>query len=209
MNATLRRHYPWLILFVVVILILTLALGEARVIAYTVKGSATPQAAADGKKDAKNFTNKVSLYDTTVVHSIQILIPDSDYQKMLTTYRTTGVKDWFQADVVIDGVKIEKVGLRLKGNASLKTALGRGMSGQGGQLGQPPAGGNLPFEGQPPAGGFGQKAGSPSLISASQAGSASRRDCHSAAGGSQKSKDPQREVRGIIHRGGCQDPHAG
>lgn len=151
MNTTLRRNYPWLVAFVVVLLALTLLLGETRVIAYTVKGSATPHT-TDGQTDGKNITNTVNLFDSTVVHAIQILISDADYQQMITTYRTTGAKDWFQADVVIDGVRINQVGLRLKGNASLKTALGRGLAGQGGQLGQPPMGGGFAPGGQPPEG---------------------------------------------------------
>lgn len=136
MSANFRRHYPWLVIFIAVLLVLTLVLGDTRVIAYTTRGATTtPQ-----KDSGKDFSNRVDLFDDSVIHAIQILIPDADYQQMLTTYRTTGLKDWFQADVIIDGVRINQVGLRLKGNASLRSALGRGVAGRGGQLGQPPAG---------------------------------------------------------------------
>ena len=87
--------------------------------------------------------NEVALFDDTVVHTIQILISDADYEQMITTYQQTGVKDYFHADVIIDGVRVSDVGLRLKGNASLRTALGgMGMGGRGDRPqfdpGQPP-----------------------------------------------------------------------
>ena len=66
---------------------------------------------------------------------------DDDYDEMLATYQQTRLKEYFKADVIIDGVRINDVGIRLKGNASLQTALGGGMGGGGGNR---PAGGNMP-----------------------------------------------------------------
>ncbi len=154
MSLQFRRHYRLLVLLVLVLAGCTLALGDVRIIAYTVAGNR--QVATAGA----DYGSQVDLFDQTVVHSIQITIDEADYQQMITTYQETGVKDYSHADVVIDGTLVRDVGLRLKGNASLRTALGgRGGPGMGfgpgnmpfpedGRLLQPPDGGQW----QPPAG---------------------------------------------------------
>ncbi len=152
MNLTFRRHYPLLVALVAVTLVLTLLLGDQRIIAYTTPG-ALEVAAADGT----TYSSDVALFDDTVVHSIQILMSDENYQQMLTTYRETGEKEYFHADVIMDGVRINDVGVRLKGNASLRTAVGGRMAGERQQpfpnRGELPAFGDgqapLPPEGQP------------------------------------------------------------
>lgn len=152
MRTYLRRHYRWLILLLVVILVLVVGLGDQRVVAYTFSGSGSARISAAGAKVSQSYTNKIALFDDSVVHSIQVLISDKDYQAMITTYRTTGVKDWFQADVVIDGVRVNQVGVRLKGNASLRTALGTGLAGRGGMLQPPGEGFAAPWGFEPPEG---------------------------------------------------------
>ncbi|PXA67296.1 hypothetical protein CTB96_11130 [Cryobacterium arcticum] len=59
-------------------------------------------------------------YDTSLVHSITIDFDDDDYQAMLDAYSETGDKGWISATVTIDGTVFEQVGLRLKGNSSLR-----------------------------------------------------------------------------------------
>ena len=59
-------------------------------------------------------------YDTGLVHSITIDYEDADYQAMLDAYTETGDKGWIPATVTIDGTVFEQVGLRLKGNSSLR-----------------------------------------------------------------------------------------
>ena len=156
MSLRFKRHYPLLLLLIGVLAFLTLALGNQRIIAYT-----TQTSRQGVRKSAINYTNAVALFDSTLVHRIQILMSDDDYEQMITTYRQTGVKNYFHADVIIDGVRVNDVGIRLKGNASLRTALGRGGGGMPGG-GQPPAGGN-----QPPADGgrapFGPRNAPPGL----------------------------------------------
>lgn len=119
MNLNFRRHYPVLIVLVAVVSVLTFALGDLRVIAYTTRAESTATT-----KTMDDFTNDVDLLDDTVVHSIQVIMSEEDYDSMVTIYQQTGLKEYFKADVVIDGVRINNVGIRLKGNASLRTALG-------------------------------------------------------------------------------------
>ncbi len=146
MPIQLRRHGSLLLLLVLVVSICVFLLGKQRIIAYTTPGQRQPEAASN------DVANTTGLFDDTVVHSIQILVTDADYEQMLTTYRETGEKDYVHADVIIDGVRINDVGLRLKGNASLQTAVGGGRMGRGQNNGAPPGDGNFP---QPPGQGQG------------------------------------------------------
>lgn len=152
MRLRFRRHYRLLIALGLLLGGLVAGLGNQRIIAYTVPGVLDSASLGVGR----NYTNDVALFDETLVHSVQILIDEEDYQKMLTTYQETGAKDYFHADVIIDGVRVNNVGLRLKGNASLQTALGRGGrqmpgGGGGGNRGQLPGGaGQAPAAGAQP-----------------------------------------------------------
>jgi spore coat protein CotH len=136
MSINFRRHYPVLIVLGIVVSVLTIALGDLRVIAYTTRAES-----ATTMRDTYDFANEVDLLDDAVVHSIQVIMSEVDYDSMLTTYQQTGLKEYFKADVIIDGVRINNVGIRLKGNASLRTALG----GRGGFRGF-----NRPDNGQQP-----------------------------------------------------------
>lgn len=126
MSLNFRRHYPILIVLVILIFVLTFALGNMRVIAYTSQTEPTSET-----KYMTDYTNDIALFDETVAHSIQVIMSEEDYNSMITTYQETGLKEYFKADVIIDGVRINEVGIRLKGNASLRTALGgnRGFGG--------------------------------------------------------------------------------
>lgn len=125
MSLKFKRYYQLIILLVLTSIFFIAALGNQRVIAYTVQGNTQVV-----QQQGNDYTNSMVLFDDTVVHTIRIEIPDEDYQQMVTTYQKTGEKDYFHANVIIDGVKISNVGLRLKGNASLRTAAG-GNGGQG------------------------------------------------------------------------------
>lgn len=79
---------------------------------------------ADGAADsadvsATGVSTDSALFDSSVVHHIEVTFDDGDYAEIIDTYATTGEKDWIAATVVIDGATYENVGLRLKGNSSL------------------------------------------------------------------------------------------
>jgi spore coat protein CotH len=126
MSMRLRRHYHLPVLFVATAGVLVAGLGDVRIIAYTVEGEIEPS------EYVIDYGNDVALFDDTVVHEVQIVISDESREGMVTTYRETGEKDYFPADVIIDGVRINEVGIRLKGNASLFSLGGRGGMGFGG-----------------------------------------------------------------------------
>lgn len=140
----LRRHYPILLACFLVLAFFLLVLGGQRVIAYTTSSQEAGIQAAEGV----DHSAEVDLFDDSQVHSLQILISEADYERMISTYQNTGEKDYFQADVILDGVRINDVGLRLKGNASLMSALGgTGSMGAGMDRG---AGMQLPEGFEPP-----------------------------------------------------------
>ena len=155
MSITLRRNYKLLILAAAVIGALAAGLWDRRIVAYTT-GSGTlnvAQAGATGTAPVlRDYGSDVDLFDESVVHTVQILISDADYQQMIATYQQTGAKDYFHADIVIDGVRVNNAGIRLKGFSSLRTALGGGgggdMPGMGGQPGFDPE--KMPNQGDMP-----------------------------------------------------------
>ncbi|UIN31347.1 CotH kinase family protein [Microbacterium binotii] len=73
-------------------------------------------------------------FDTDEVHSISVSYDEGDYQAMLDAYASSGEKEWISATVTIDGTVFENVGLRLKGNSSLRgvveTDSGDGTAGE-------------------------------------------------------------------------------
>ncbi len=132
MNLTFKRHYHLLVGLLAVVLVLTLAVGDQRITAYTVPGALDSKAISAARP---TYSGEIDLFDDTVVHNIQVFMSDETFDQMLTTYRETGSKEYFHADVILDGVTIHDVGVRLKGNASLRTAVGGRMAGEQPQFG--------------------------------------------------------------------------
>ncbi|MBX3314065.1 MAG: CotH kinase family protein [Actinobacteria bacterium] len=62
-----------------------------------------------------------SLFDETGVHTIEVTFDEDDYAQLIDDYETTGDKTWIESTVTIDGTTYERVGLRLKGNSSLRS----------------------------------------------------------------------------------------
>jgi spore coat protein CotH len=121
-----------MLILVLVIAFFALTLGDQRVIAYTTQASSSSDVHVNQQAGGIDYHNKIALFDDSVVHSIQILMDSEEYDTMISTYQQTGLKEYFHADILIDGVRVNEVGIRLKGNASLRTALGGGMEGDRG-----------------------------------------------------------------------------
>jgi len=123
MSIKLKRHYRLLILFVGLILFFVLAFGETRIIAYTTGTNDVAQIAG------VNYDNSIDLFDDTVIHEITIVMSPADYDTMIETYVETGEKDFFSADIIIDDVRVNNVGIRLKGNSTLFSLRPPGFEG--------------------------------------------------------------------------------
>lgn len=54
------------------------------------------------------------------MHEVSVSFNDADYVAMINNYLSSSEKTWIEADVEIDGASYSQVGLRLKGNSSLR-----------------------------------------------------------------------------------------
>ncbi|MDI9629496.1 MAG: CotH kinase family protein [Acidobacteriota bacterium] len=61
-----------------------------------------------------------ALFDVTRVHTISLTVDEAVLADVLTTYVSSGDKKWASADVTIDGQQFQNVGIKLKGNSSLR-----------------------------------------------------------------------------------------
>lgn len=67
-------------------------------------------------------TEAASFFDTSKVHAISMQVDSAALKTMLQTYVSSGDKDWIKAGVTIDGRTFSDVGIKLKGNSSLRGA---------------------------------------------------------------------------------------
>jgi len=120
MNKTWHRHWKIPVGLMMLVAGLLLLAGQTRVIAYVGAGGNTEAGTSALDVD---HTNNTDLFDDSIVHTIELEFEDSDLAAAITLYEQTGEKEYFLADITIDGVRIEDVGLRIKGNSTLRSAL--------------------------------------------------------------------------------------
>jgi spore coat protein CotH len=63
-------------------------------------------------------------FDSSIVHDLTVSFDQAEYDAMIDTYQSTGEKDWIEATVTIDGATYNNVGIRLKGNSSIRGLRG-------------------------------------------------------------------------------------
>ncbi|MGW7665417.1 CotH kinase family protein, partial [Streptomyces sp. NPDC054756] len=102
-------------------------IGDARISPYVTSASRV-----EGDPVTEDIRGTVDLYGTSVPHSIQLTYEQTDFDKMMKEFKEDGTKDYIEADLVVDGVYLNDVGIRLKGNSTLSSLRGsRGMPGGG------------------------------------------------------------------------------
>ncbi|MFV2197228.1 CotH kinase family protein [Nocardiopsis sp. LOL_012] len=124
----LRHHWKPLAAVCVGLLALLLVFGEARVRPYItseLSSAVTVTQDIEGTGD---------LFDGGG-HSIEVSFNEDEYAEMMATFREEGEKKFIQADITIDGTLVTDVGLRLKGNSTLRSLSGGGTSQDGGEGG--------------------------------------------------------------------------
>lgn len=62
-----------------------------------------------------------TVWDSSSVHTISLEVDADELAAMIATYSAEDSKEWLTATVTIDGQTFEDVGLRLKGNSSLRS----------------------------------------------------------------------------------------
>jgi len=86
--------------------------------------------ATSSPTEAAPTTVGEGLFDSSIVHEIVVSFDQAEYEEMIETYSTSGTKEWIEANVTIDGYTYQQVGMRLKGNSSIR-GLRDGRSGGG------------------------------------------------------------------------------
>ncbi|HEX7132508.1 MAG TPA: CotH kinase family protein [Iamia sp.] len=102
--------------------------------------AAEPEAEEPRAESSPAADDEVQLFDSSVVHAIELEFDEGDYDAMVETYADSGEKEWIEATATIDGTTYERVGLRLKGNSSLFGVGGTEEGGGGGPAGGPSGG---------------------------------------------------------------------
>jgi spore coat protein CotH len=110
--------------------------ADAEAVTTTAAGATSSAATSSGSAAAEGS----DLFDSNVVHDLEISYDQAAYEEMIDTYVSSGDKEWIEGTVTIDGTTYEHAGLRLKGNSSLM-ALRRGGAAPNGAA-APRGGGN-------------------------------------------------------------------
>lgn len=116
----MRQPHRSRLSFLAALSIVALALGGCSGVgtASGVGTSASSSASAADTSPAASATGTV--FDPSTVHTISMTIDPTDLKKMLQTYVDSGEKTWVKGSVTIDGTTFDDVGIKLKGNSSLR-----------------------------------------------------------------------------------------
>lgn len=97
-------------------------LGGVQVVPYISSGEIQTSASSTATIDVG--AGNVDIFDTSVSDEISLQVSQESLDEMLADYQEDGSKTWVKTTITIDGVTIENVGIRLKGNSTL-SGLGR------------------------------------------------------------------------------------
>lgn len=95
-------------------------------LALAVAGCTTQDAAVSNSEEtavaAETASDAGTVWDSSVLHTVDVEYDQADYDSLMSAYADSGDKVWISATVTIDGATYEDVGLKLKGNSSLRGA---------------------------------------------------------------------------------------
>ncbi|NYV72949.1 CotH kinase family protein [Streptomyces sp. UH6] len=123
----LRHHWKPVGALCAGLAVMVYGFGDARISPYVTSSSTT-----EGDPITQDIKGTVDLYDTSVAHSLQLEYDQTEFDKMMKEFQDDGNKEYIEADLTIDGVYLEDVGIRLKGNSTLMSLRGGGMGMPGG-----------------------------------------------------------------------------
>ncbi|MGW1095172.1 CotH kinase family protein [Streptomyces sp. NPDC002455] len=125
----LRHHWKPAGALCLGLAVLVYAFGDARISPYVTSASRV-----EADTITEDVKGTVGLYDTTVEHAIQLQYKQTDFDKMIKEFEDDGTKDSIKADLTIDGVFLQDVGIRLKGNSTLMSLRGNQGGAGGGRM---------------------------------------------------------------------------
>lgn len=82
----------------------------------------TNAASAQSVVNTDISTETAAFFNAETVHEISVNAEPDDITAALKSYAADGTKDWISAEVAIDGTIFKNVGLKLKGNSTLRGA---------------------------------------------------------------------------------------
>ncbi|MGO2542622.1 MAG: CotH kinase family protein [Specibacter sp.] len=115
--------------------------ATAAVLALALSGCSASSGGAVTARAGTSISGTVELFDASASHEISLAWDDTDYDAMIEAYKNDSDKAWISADITIDGTLIKNVGVRLKGNSTL-----RSLGGTGGGMGPGGADGTMPTD---------------------------------------------------------------
>ncbi|MDO4916731.1 MAG: CotH kinase family protein [Rothia sp. (in: high G+C Gram-positive bacteria)] len=87
--------------------------------------SSTSSSSAAASESTSSNSNDIGANQTSIfdgqAHEVSMTVSDENLKTLLEAFQNDTEKTWVDADATIDGTKIEKVGIRLKGNSTVKT----------------------------------------------------------------------------------------
>jgi spore coat protein CotH len=91
-------------------------------------GTATDKATGTTSESsgAETTTAGTTLFADGAAHEVSIEWDEAAYADMIAAYGADGSKEWIQADITIDGTLVSDIGVRLKGNSTLRSLSGDG-----------------------------------------------------------------------------------
>lgn len=136
----LRHHWNVLAACGVFFAVLVGLVGTSRVAPFVISDER-----AEADVVTEDIAGTVDIFDSGVAHQLTLSYTDDDYQRMLDDYFKDGEKEYVEADLVVDGTSVPSVGIRLKGNSTLRSLTRNGEQASntfGGERGNAP--GNAP-----------------------------------------------------------------
>ncbi len=85
----------------------------------TILGAVAPVVVSSA--NATTAVTATTFWNNTKVHTVAITMAKADITKVITDYRASQTKTWVKATITLDGRTFSNVGMRLKGNSSLRS----------------------------------------------------------------------------------------
>lgn len=95
-------------------------------------GAGSAPSAAAASAATESTTAGAAFFAAGAAHAVSIDWDEAEYAAMIAAYEADGSKEWITARITIDGTVVPTIGVRLKGNSTLRSLSGNGGGGMGG-----------------------------------------------------------------------------